>query len=31
MWTVGIMGAAIGYGYYDIAIILALARRSSAG
>jgi putative Mg2+ transporter-C (MgtC) family protein len=39
IWTVGIMGAAVGYGYYDIGIILALAnlgvlaarRRSSGG
>jgi putative Mg2+ transporter-C (MgtC) family protein len=39
IWTVGIMGAAVGYGYYDIGIILAVAnlavltvrRRSSAG
>lgn len=39
IWTVGIMGAAVGYGYYDIGIILALAnlavlalrRRSAAG
>ena len=23
IWTVGIMGAAVGYGYYDIGIILA--------
>jgi putative Mg2+ transporter-C (MgtC) family protein len=25
VWTVGIFGAAVGYGYYDIGIILALA------
>jgi putative Mg2+ transporter-C (MgtC) family protein len=25
IWTVGIMGAAVGYGYYDIGIILAAA------
>jgi putative Mg2+ transporter-C (MgtC) family protein len=25
IWTVGIMGAAIGYGYYDIGIILTMA------
>jgi putative Mg2+ transporter-C (MgtC) family protein len=25
IWTVGIMGAAVGYGYYDIGIILAVA------
>jgi putative Mg2+ transporter-C (MgtC) family protein len=25
IWTVGIMGAAVGYGYYDIGIILMLA------
>jgi putative Mg2+ transporter-C (MgtC) family protein len=25
IWTVGIMGAAVGYGYYDIGIILTLA------
>jgi putative Mg2+ transporter-C (MgtC) family protein len=25
IWTVGIMGAAVGYGYYDIAIILTVA------
>jgi putative Mg2+ transporter-C (MgtC) family protein len=39
IWTVGIMGAAVGYGYYDIGIILAVAnlavlalrRRSAAG
>ncbi len=39
IWAVGIMGAAVGFGYYDIGIILALAnltvlalrRRSSAG
>jgi putative Mg2+ transporter-C (MgtC) family protein len=39
IWTVGIMGAAVGYGYYDIGIILAVAnlavlalrRRSTAG
>ena len=38
IWAVGIMGAAVGYGYYDIGIILAAAnlavlavRRSSAG
>jgi putative Mg2+ transporter-C (MgtC) family protein len=39
IWAVGIMGAAVGYGYYDIGIILALAnlavltlrRRSSGG
>ena len=38
IWAVGIMGAAVGYGYYDIGIILAVAnlavlavRRQSAG
>jgi putative Mg2+ transporter-C (MgtC) family protein len=38
IWAVGIMGAAVGYGYYDIGIILAVAnlavlavRRSPAG
>jgi uncharacterized membrane protein YhiD involved in acid resistance len=39
IWTVGVMGAAVGYGYYDIGIILAVAnlavlavrRRASAG
>ncbi|MBV9235813.1 MAG: MgtC/SapB family protein [Xanthobacteraceae bacterium] len=39
IWAVGIMGAAVGYGYYDIGIILAAAnlavlavrRRSSRG
>jgi len=39
IWTVGIMGAAVCYGYYDIGIILAVAnlavlalrRRSAAG
>jgi putative Mg2+ transporter-C (MgtC) family protein len=25
VWTVGVMGAAVGYGYYDIRIILAVA------
>ena len=25
VWTVGIIGAAVGYGYYDIGIILAVA------
>jgi putative Mg2+ transporter-C (MgtC) family protein len=25
IWTVGIMGAAVGYGYYDIGLILAAA------
>jgi len=25
IWTVGIMGAAVGYGYYDIGIILTVA------
>jgi len=25
IWTVGIIGAAVGYGYYDIGIILAVA------
>jgi putative Mg2+ transporter-C (MgtC) family protein len=25
IWTVGIMGAAVGYGYYDIGIILTAA------
>jgi hypothetical protein len=25
IWTVGIMGAAVGYGYYDIGIILTMA------
>jgi uncharacterized membrane protein YhiD involved in acid resistance len=25
IWAVGIMGAAVGYGYYDIGIILAVA------
>jgi putative Mg2+ transporter-C (MgtC) family protein len=25
IWTVGIMGAAVGYGYYDIGIVLAAA------
>jgi putative Mg2+ transporter-C (MgtC) family protein len=25
IWAVGIMGAAVGYGYYDIGVILALA------
>ena len=38
IWAVGIMGAAVGYGYYDIGIILAVAnlavlavRRQSSG
>ena len=38
IWAVGIMGAAVGYGYYDIGIILAVAnlavlavRRPSSG
>jgi putative Mg2+ transporter-C (MgtC) family protein len=38
IWAVGIMGAAVGYGYYDIGIIVAVAnlavlavRRSPAG
>jgi putative Mg2+ transporter-C (MgtC) family protein len=25
IWTVGIMGAAVGYGYYDIGLILTAA------
>jgi putative Mg2+ transporter-C (MgtC) family protein len=25
VWTVGVIGAAVGYGYYDIGIILAAA------
>ena len=25
IWTVGIIGAAVGYGYFDIGLILALA------
>ena len=37
IWTVGIIGAAVGYGYYDIGLILAVANlavlmlRSSIG
>ena len=28
VWVVGIIGAAVGYGYYDIGIILAAAHRA---